>query len=69
MLRNAINTHDKQYFNDDNWIINQTRFPNKAYSLKQTDIYKQLTAIREFRNRIVHHESIRFNGSSRNAGA
>lgn len=25
MLRNAINTHYKQYFNDDNWIINQAR--------------------------------------------
>ena len=27
MLRNAINAHYKQYFNDDNWIINQAR-PN-----------------------------------------
>ena len=118
MLRNAINTHYKQYFNDDNWIINQARpnglleqeaseivriqrtytnmgvynndkmvasftfgfwtylftrrnyriggktllqiFPNKAHGLKQTDIYKQLTAIREFRNRIAHHEPICF---------
>lgn len=25
MLRNAINTHYKQYFNDENWIINQAR--------------------------------------------
>ena len=121
MLRNAINTHYKQYFNDDNWIINQARpnglleqeaseivriqrtytnmgvynndkmvasftfgfwtylftrrnyriggktllqiFPNKAHGLKQTDIYKQLTAIREFRNRIAHHEPICFNAT------
>ena len=121
MLRNAINAHYKQYFNDDNWIINQARpnglleqeaseivriqrtytnmgvynndkmvasftfgfwtylftrrnyriggktllqiFPNKAHGLKQTDIYKQLTAIREFRNRIAHHEPICFNAT------
>ena len=121
MLRNAINTHYKQYFNDDNWIINQARpnglleqeaseivriqrtytnmgvynndkmvasftfgfwtylftrrnyriggktllqiFPNKAHGLKQTDIYNQLTAIREFRNRIAHHEPICFNAT------
>lgn len=118
MLRNAINVHYKQHFNDDNWIINQARpgglleqeaseilriqhtytnmgvynndkmvasftfgfwtylftrrnyrvggktllqiFPNKAHGLKQTDIYKQLTAIREFRNRIAHHEPYLF---------
>lgn len=122
MLRNAINTHYKQYFNDENWIINQsipgglfeqeaseirrtqhaymnmgvynndkmvasftfgfwtylfTRrnyrvggktllqiFPNKAHGLKQRDVYKQLTAIREFRNRIAHHEPICFNSSN-----
>lgn len=121
MLRNAINAHYKQYFNDDNWIINQARpnglleqeaseivriqrtytnmgvynndkmvasftfgfwtylftrrnyriggktllqiFPNKTHGLKQTDIYKQLTAIREFRNRIAHHEPICFNAT------
>ena len=121
MLRNAINAHYKQYFNDDNWIINQARpnglleqeaseivriqrtytnmgvynndkmvasftfgfwtylftrrnyriggktllqiFPNKAHGLKQTDIYNQLTAIREFRNRIAHHEPICFNAT------
>ena len=38
-------------------------FPNKAHGLKQTDIYKQLTAIREFRNRIAHHEPICFNST------
>ena len=38
-------------------------FPNKAHGLKQTDIYKQLTAIREFRNRIAHHEHICFNAT------
>ena len=55
MLRNAINAHYKPYFNDDHWIINQAR-PNglleqeasEAQGLKQTDIYNQLTAIREF---------------------
>ncbi len=31
--------------------------------LKQTDIYNQLTAIREFRNRIAHHEPICFNAT------
>lgn len=36
-------------------------FPNKAHGLKQSDIYKDLTAIREFRNRIAHHEPICFN--------
>ena len=114
-------TAGEQYFNDDNWIINQARpnglleqeaseivriqrtytnmgvynndkmvasftfgfwtylftrrnyriggktllqiFPNKAHGLKQTDIYKQLTAIREFRNRIAHHEPICFNAT------
>ena len=38
-------------------------FPNKAHGLKQTDIYNQLTAIREFRNRIAHHEPICFNAT------
>lgn len=38
-------------------------FPNKAHGLKQTDIYKQLTAIREFRNRIARHEPICFNAT------
>lgn len=36
-------------------------FPNKTHGLKQTDIYKQLNDIREFRNRIAHHEPICFN--------
>ena len=38
-------------------------FPNKAHGLKQTDIYRELTAIREFRNRIAHHEPICFNAA------
>ena len=38
-------------------------FPDKAHGLKQTDIYRQLTAIREFRNRIAHHEPICFNAA------
>lgn len=38
-------------------------FPNKAHGLKQSDIYKDLTAIREFRNRIAHHEPICFNAA------
>ena len=29
----------------------------------KTNIYKQLTAIREFRNRIAHHEPICFNAT------
>lgn len=121
MLRNAINIHYQDYFQDTNWIINQARvggllehdaadiqqtqntyttmgvysndkmvasftfgfwtylftkknyrvggktllqiFPNKAHGLKQSDIYKELTAIREFRNRIAHHEPICFNAA------
>ena len=38
-------------------------FPNKAHGLKQSDIYRELTAIREFRNRIAHHEPICFNAA------
>lgn len=38
-------------------------FLNKAHGLKQTDIYKQLTTIREFRNRIAHHKPICFNAT------
>ena len=37
-------------------------FPNKRKGKNQADIYKDLTHIREFRNRIVHHESICFDG-------
>ena len=38
-------------------------FPNKRKGKNQTDIYKDLTHIREFRNRIAHHEPICFDGS------
>jgi hypothetical protein len=38
-------------------------FPNKQKGKNQADIYKDLTHIREFRNRIAHHEPICFNGS------
>lgn len=37
-------------------------FPNKAKGKNQADIYKDLTHIREFRNRIAHHEPICFDG-------
>ena len=35
-------------------------FPNKKKGLSQADIYKELTEIREFRNRIAHHEPVCF---------
>ena len=35
-------------------------FPNRCKGLKQTDVYNDLTQIREFRNRIAHHEPICF---------
>ena len=38
-------------------------FPNKKKGKSQSDIYKDLTHIREFRNRIAHHEPICFDGS------
>lgn len=38
-------------------------FPNKRKGKNQADIYKDLTHIREFRNRIAHHEPICFDGS------
>ena len=37
-------------------------FPNKRKGKNQADIYKELTHIREFRNRIAHHEPICFDG-------
>lgn len=40
-------------------------FPNKAKGKNQADIYKDLTFIREFRNRIAHHEPICFDGSGK----
>ena len=38
-------------------------FPNKAKGLNQADVYVDLTHIREFRNRIAHHEPICFDGN------
>ena len=38
-------------------------FPNKVKGKNQADIYKDLTHIREFRNRIAHHEPICFDGN------
>lgn len=37
-------------------------FPNKAKGKNQSDVYLDLTHIREFRNRIAHHEPICFDG-------
>ena len=37
-------------------------FPNKAKGINQADVYLDLTHIREFRNRIAHHEPICFDG-------
>ena len=37
--------------------------PNKAKGKNQADVYKDITHIREFRNRIAHHEPICFDGS------
>ena len=37
-------------------------FPNKRKGKNQADVYKDLTHIREFRNRIAHHEPICFDG-------
>jgi len=51
ILRNAINDHYIAYFADADWIVNQA------------DVYKDITHIREFRNRIAHHEPICFDGS------
>jgi hypothetical protein len=38
-------------------------FPNKTKGKNQADVYKDLTHIREFRNRIAHHEPICFDGA------
>lgn len=38
-------------------------FPNKVKGKNQADVYKDLTHIREFRNRIAHHEPICFDGA------
>ena len=38
-------------------------FPNKMKGKNQAAIYKDLTHIREFRNRIAHHEPICFDGN------
>ncbi len=37
-------------------------FPNKVKGKNQADVYLDLTHIREFRNRIAHHEPICFDG-------
>ena len=37
-------------------------FPNKRKGKNQADVYKDLSHIREFRNRIAHHEPICFDG-------
>lgn len=38
-------------------------FPNKARGKNQADVYRDLTHIREFRNRIAHHEPICFDAA------
>ncbi len=40
-------------------------FPNKAKGKNQADVYKDLTLIREFRNRIAHHEPICFDATGK----
>lgn len=40
-------------------------FPNKAYGVMQRDVYRELTEIREFRNRIAHYEPICFDASGK----
>jgi hypothetical protein len=37
-------------------------FPNKQKGKNQADIYRDLSHIREFRNRIAHHEPVCFDG-------
>ena len=44
-------------------------FPNKAKGKNQSDVYEDLTAIREFRNRIAHHEPICFDSSGNASSA
>jgi len=39
-------------------------FPNRKKGLKQTDVYNDLTLIRELRNRIAHHEPICFDSNN-----
>lgn len=39
-------------------------FPNRAKNTQQKMVYKDLTAIREFRNRIAHHEPICFDSAN-----
>ena len=46
------------------WVARHcSKYFLKAHGLKQSDIYRELTAIREFRNRIAHHEPICFNAA------
>ncbi len=123
MLRNAINEHYKQQFDDEDWIINQSApgcllaedkevidktykdftakgvytndkmvasftlgfwtylftrrnyrigkktllqiFPYRTHGVMQRDVYRELTEIREFRNRIAHYEPICFDASGK----
>ena len=46
MLRNAINAHYKQYFNDDNWIINQAR-PNSFRNSTHTAYLYQYGSVQQ----------------------
>lgn len=69
MLRNAINEHYKQQylFTRRNYRVGKKTFlrifPNKAHGVMQRDVYRELTEIREFRNRIAHYEPICFDAS------
>lgn len=40
-------------------------FPDKSHGVMQRDVYRELTEIREFRNRIAHYEPICFDASGR----
>ena len=40
-------------------------FPNRAHGVMQRDVYRELTEIREFRNRIAHYEPICFDASGK----
>lgn len=61
VLRNAINAHYQNIFNDSEWVENQMRiFPNRAAGLGQRAVFNKLQEIKTFRNRIAHHEAICF---------
>lgn len=40
-------------------------FPNRPKNTKRSDVFQELSAIREFRNRIAHHEPICFDSSGK----